>query len=77
MNTDKFLPSSTAKQLSSSITKIVKIYARGGFVVCLVMMDIEFEKNKDKCNKLVVNTTVAREHVGEIMRAIRHIKDRT
>ena len=36
-----------------------------------------FEKIKDEYDKLVVNITTAREHVGEIERAIRHIKDRT
>ena len=44
MNTVKCLPSRTAKQLSKSLTKIVKVYARGGFIVRLVMMDMEFEK---------------------------------
>ena len=77
LNTAEFLPSRTAKQLSSSLTKIVKIYARGGFTVRLVMMDMEFEKIKDDFDKVVVNTTAAREHVGEIERAIRHIKDRS
>ena len=33
MNTAQFLPSCTARQLSSSLTKIVKVYARGGFIV--------------------------------------------
>ena len=41
------------------------------------MMDMEFEKITDEYNKLVVNITASREHVGEIERAIRHIKDRT
>ena len=36
-----------------------------------------FEKIKDEYDKLVVNITTAREHVGEIERAIRHIKDIT
>ena len=66
LNTAKFLPSRTAKQLSSSLTKIVKIYAHGVFTVCLVMMDKEFEKIKDEFDKVVVNTTAAREHVREI-----------
>ena len=41
--TAEFLPSRTANQLSSSLNNIVKFYARGGFVVCLVLMDMEFE----------------------------------
>jgi len=77
LNTVEFLPSRTAKQLSSSLTNIVKIYARGGFVVRLIMMDMEFEKVKDEFSRVVVNTTAAREHVGEIERAIQHVKDRS
>ena len=45
--TAKFLPSCTAKQLSSSLTKIVKVYARGGFIVCLVI-----DKFKDEFDRV-------------------------
>ena len=48
LNTIEFLPSRTARQLSSSLTKIVQINARGGFIVRLVMMDMEFEKIGDE-----------------------------
>ena len=50
--------------------KIVKLYARGGFVTCLVFMDMEFEKFKDIVGLLEVNITAAREHVAEIERQI-------
>ena len=43
---------------------IVKLYARGGFLICLVLMDTEFEKIKDKVVLVEVNNTAAREHVG-------------
>ena len=76
MLTAEYLPSRTAKQLSSSLTKIVKVYARGGFIVRLVLMDMEFEKIKDDFDKVEVNTTAAREHVAEIERGIRHVKER-
>ena len=36
------IPSCTAKQLGSLLTKIVHFYARGGFVVNVVLMDQEF-----------------------------------
>ena len=68
MNTVKFLPSCTAKQLSKSLTKIVKVYARGGFIVRLDMMDMELKKNKVEFDTVVVNTTGARKHEGEIER---------
>ena len=40
-------------------------------------MDMENGKNKDKMGLLKVNTTAAIDHVGEIERQIRHIKERT
>ena len=57
-------PSRTAKQLGSSITKVVNLYAWGGFVINTVLMDQEFDKIVDEVPKLEINTTVAREHVG-------------
>ena len=75
--TAELLPSRTAKQLSSSLNNIVKFYARGGFVVRLVLMDMEFEKIKHIFDKVEVNTTAAREHVGEIERGIRLMKERS
>ena len=43
MITAEYIPSQAATMLSSALTKIVKLYARGGFVVHLVLMDQEFE----------------------------------
>ena len=54
-----------------------KIYARGGFVIRLVLMDMEFEKFKDKVGLVEVHTMATREHVGEIERQTRLIKERT
>ena len=44
------------------------IYAGGGFLVRLVLMDMEFEKVKDLVPLVDINTTAAREHVGLIER---------
>ena len=66
----EFLPSRTAKQLSDSLTKVVKVSARAGFIVCLVMIDMEFVKIKDKFGKVEVDTAAVREHVGEMERGI-------
>ena len=43
-----------------------------------IMMDMEFEKVKDEkgIELIDVNTTAAREHVGEIERGIRYLKER-
>jgi hypothetical protein len=40
------------------------------------MMDMEFEKLRTLMPEVVLNTTAAREHVGEIERKIRVIKER-
>ena len=39
-------------------------------------MDMEFEKLKDLLPQIMVNTMAAREHMGEIKRQIRTIKER-
>ena len=64
--TAKYLPSRTTQQLANSLTNIVNKYARGGFVIDLSLMDMEFEKVRDKLAIIEVNTTAAREHVPEI-----------
>ena len=49
--------------------KIVKLYTDGGFVVCTIIMDGEFEKIKSEVDvKLDINISAAREHVDEIER---------
>ncbi len=40
-------------------------------------MDQEFDKVKEACDMVEINTTAAREHVGEIKRFIRTIKERS
>ena len=40
-------------------------------------MDQEFDKIVDEVPKLEINTTEAREHVGEIERTIRTVKERS
>jgi hypothetical protein len=41
------------------------------------MMDIEFKKLRDLMPNVALNTTAAQEHMGEIERKIRVIKERT
>ena len=72
--TVEHVPTRTRAQLAKSLMNIVKLYARGGFVIHLVLMDTEFEKIKDKVGLVEVNITAAREHVGEIERHVRLIK---
>jgi hypothetical protein len=74
--TIEFLSSRTAKQLANSIERVVRIYGRASFIVQTSMMDMEFEKFKDLLPNIALNTTAAREHVGEIEMKIRVIKER-
>jgi len=74
--TAKFTSSRTAKQLAAGITQIIDLYARGGFQVGTVLMDNEFEKLRNLMPILAINTTAAKEHIPEVRRKIRLIKER-
>ena len=54
---------------------MVQLYALGGFVVRNVLMDVEFEKIKPEF-ELDINISAAKEHVGEIERYHRTLKER-
>ncbi len=69
--TIEYLPSCTANRLIHTLDCIVQIYCKAGFVVQTALMDMEFKKLKDKMPNMVINTTAAREHMGEIERKIR------
>jgi hypothetical protein len=74
--TAEFTPSRTAKQLAAGITRMIYLYARGGFQVGMVLMDNEFEKLQNLVPILAINTMAAKEHVPEVERKIRLIKER-
>ncbi len=40
------------------------------------LMDMEFKKLRDKLLNVILNTTAAREHMGEIKRKIQVVKER-
>ena len=44
-------------------------------MVCLVLIDMKFKKIKENFTAVEVNTTAAWEHVAEIERAIRFVKE--
>ena len=73
--TAKYLQPWMAKQLGSLLTKVVNLYARGGFTVCTILMDQEFDKVTDLLPNVEVNTTAACEHIAEIKRMHRTIKE--
>jgi hypothetical protein len=53
------LPLCRATQLSNLSTEIVRLYACTGFIVRIIMMDQEFDKVKDACKMVEINTTAA------------------
>jgi hypothetical protein len=66
----------TASSLGSLLQRIIPVYARAGFTVQSILMDIEFDKVHNHVSVLDVNTTAASEHVRDIERHIRLIKER-
>ncbi len=60
------LLSRTAKRLVHTLEQVFMIYGSAGFVVQTAMMDMEFDKLKKLLTNVALNTTAAREHVGEI-----------
>ena len=74
--TVEFLPSRTVDQLRLKLERAMRIYRRGGFVIRELLMDMEFTPLEDAVESVQVNTTAAREHVGDIERCIRAVKER-
>jgi hypothetical protein len=75
--TVQYVPHRTAGELANVIKQVLKLYHRAGFTPVAALMDGEFDKVKDKLvGDIEVNTTSANEHVGEIERKIKHVKER-
>jgi hypothetical protein len=54
---------------------MVRVYAKAGFTVSTIIMGYEFEKVHDHVLSTNINTTAVSEHVGEIERKIRVVKE--
>ena len=72
--TCEHVPSRTTKQLGRLLKKIVQL--RSGFVVHVILIDMEFEIIKIDMGLVDVNTKAAREYVAGTERDIRLIKER-
>ncbi len=68
--TIEYLKSRTAKRLIDTLERVTHIYGKAGFIVQTALMDMEFEKLRDKLPNVILNLTAAQEHVGEIERKI-------
>ena len=74
--TADFLPSHTVNQLCNALKKALVIYWCGSFMVQTCLMDMECKKLVDVMDKVIVNSTAAREHVGDIDHTIHTVKKR-
>ena len=74
--TAEHIPSRTAKSLANSFMKVFKLYAKIGFVVRNLLMDVEFEKVKREINLIYLNISAVREHVAELYWYHHTLKDR-
>jgi hypothetical protein len=74
--TAEYMLTRTADQLGSGLKKVLNLYCRGGFIVRVILMDMEFESLSDVLDLVQVNTTAAREHVRDIKCGIMTVKDR-
>lgn len=74
--TVEFLRRRTAKIIGDKLTRVLHLYQRAGFTIQTALMDKEFDSVAHQCPTLPINTTAANEHVPEIERAIRLIKER-
>jgi hypothetical protein len=68
-------PSRTAKNIAAGITRILALYAHGGFQVRTVLIDNKFESLQNLVLILVINTNAAKEYVPASKQRIRHIKE--
>ncbi len=74
--TIEYLKLRTAKRLIHTLERVIRIYGKAGFIVQTALMDMEFKKLRDKLPNVIRNTTAAQEHLEEIERKIRVVKER-
>jgi hypothetical protein len=70
-------PKQTASKLGHLLQRIVHVYTKAGFYVQVILMDNDFEKVQDHVPFVDMNTPAAAEHVAEIERYIRMIKEQS
>ena len=66
--TVEHIPSQTVEQLSKSLNKNMKLYGRGGFIIRVILMDMEFDNVARILGNVEVSIAAAREHVVEAER---------
>ena len=74
--TVEHIPSWTAEHLSESLNKFIELYGRCGFIICLILMDMDIEKGAEILGNIEVYITSPRENLGEVERTIITVKKR-
>ncbi|KAL7469297.1 hypothetical protein ACHAXS_009567, partial [Conticribra weissflogii] len=69
-------PTQTTSQLKQSLIRIMQLYGRTGFKIQTILVDGQFNPLAKHLPNVVVNTTANSEHVGDIERCLRVIKER-
>ncbi len=72
----KHLQLRTAKRFVHTLERVFRIYMTTGFVIQMALMDMEFENLRTMMPHVALNTTAAREHIGEVEQKIRVIKEK-
>ena len=77
--TAEVIKSKTNTVFGQAIKNVLDVYRAGGFDVDILLMDGEFESARTTFAEhgVRLNTTARDEHVGEVERAIRTLKERT
>jgi hypothetical protein len=72
------LPNMTLKDIEKALPGVIRSYALRGFVVKHVLVNMQFEGLRDRmCDSVMINIVSKDEHVPEMERFIRVIKERT
>ena len=74
--TAEFMPNQKASQLASNLKQIIGLYSRAGFVTQTILMDMKFNTVIPELPEVNMNTSTTSEHVAEVERCIRVIKER-
>jgi len=76
LTTIEYVPGCSASKLGLLLQRIIAVYTRAGFKVRTILTDNDFDKVTDHAPNVIINTPTASEHVDEIERRIRVIKER-
>ena len=65
-----------ATQFACNLKRNISLYSSAGFIIQTILVDMEFDKFVPEIPDVVVNTSAASEHVAEVERQIRVVKER-